>query len=287
MSLTTSEMSPADFAAVCGNGGGNANDGWGGNNGWWVIILLLALGRGFGGYGGGYDGGGGGGQPIVIDAGRTGGGCGCCSPCATQADLAAGFNNSAVLGNLNDLALGQAGIQQTLCQGFNGVNTTVLQGFNGVDNAICTLGYTIQGGFNGLSRELADCCCQTQRAIDRVAYENQANNCALQNTINGTTRDIIDNANANSRAILDFLTQDKIATLTAENQSLRFQASQTAQNAFIGATIDAGVAELIRRTGNDCPQPAYVVQPPTPVNFATNCCGQAQFVTNGCGCGSY
>lgn len=284
MSLTTSEMSPADFAAVCNNGGnGNSNDGWGGNNGWWIIILLLALGRGFGGYGGGYNGGGGNTQPIVIDAGRTGGGCGCCSPCATQADLAAGFNNAAVLGNLNDLALGQAGIQQTLCQGFNGVNTTVLQGFNGVDNAICTLGYTIQGGFNGLSRELADCCCQTQRAIDRVAYENQANTCALQNTINGTTRDIIDNANANSRAILDFLTQDKIATLTAENQSLRFQASQTAQNAFITANQEAQTAELIRRLGADCPTPAYVVQPPTPVNFTTNCCGQAQFATSGCG----
>ena len=101
MSLTTSEMSPADIAAVTGNSN-NGNDGWGGNNGWWVIILLLALGRGFG-YGG-YGGGNGGyTQPIVIDSNA--GVCGCCSPCATQADLAAGFNNSAVLSNLNDLAL--------------------------------------------------------------------------------------------------------------------------------------------------------------------------------------
>lgn len=277
MSLTTSEMTPADIrACTCGNDGYGNGGGMFGNDWAWIVILLLFGwgGRGFGGgFGGGYDGG--------------GNGCGCCNPCATQADLAAGFNNSAVLSNLNDLALGQAGIQQTLCQGFNGVNTTVLQGFNGVDNSICTLGYTIQGGFNGLSRELADCCCQTQRAIDRVAYENQANTCALQNTINGTTRDIIDNANANSRAILDFLTQDKIATLTAENQSLKFQASQTAQNAFITANQEAQTAELIRRLGADCPTPAYVVQPPTPVNFATNCCGQAQFATNGCGCGSY
>lgn len=143
----------------------------------------------------------------------------------------------------------------------------------------------MQGGFNGLSRELADCCCQTQRAIDRVAYENQANTCALQNTINGTTRDIIDNANANSRAILDFLTQDKIATLTAENQSLKFQASQTAQNAFITANQEAQTAELIRRLGADCPQPAYLVNGPTPINFPTNGCGQVQFSNNGCGCG--
>ena len=255
MSLTTSEMTPADIAACTGN---SNNNGWGfgGDGAWWIIILLLFGwgGRGFGnGFGGGYDGG--------------GNGCGCCNPCATQADLAAGFNNSAVLANLNDLALGQANIQQTLCQGFNGVNTTTLQ------------------GFNALSREIGDCCCQTQRAIDGVRYDMATQACETRNTIQNTTRDIIDNANANSRAILDFLTTDKINTLTAENQALRFQASQTAQNAFIGATIDAGVAELIRRTGNDCPQPAYVVQPPQPVTFPTNCCGTVNYASNGCGCG--
>ena len=273
MSLTSDTMTPADIAAVCGNNNRN-NDGMFGNDWAWIVILLLFGwgGRGFGGFGG--FGGGNGGD--------------CCKPCATQADLAAGFNNSAVLSNLNDLALGQAGIQQTLCQGFNGVNTTVLQGFNGVDNAICNLGYNVQGGFNAIGHQIADCCCQTQRAIDRVAYENQSNTCALQNTINSTTRDIIDNANANSRAILDFLTQDKIATLTAENQSLKFQASQTAQNSYIGATVDAAVAELIRRTGNDCPTPAYVVQPPQPVTFPTNCCGTVNYA-GGCntGCGSF
>ena len=122
-----------------------------------------------------------------------------------------------------------------------------------------------------------------------MKYENATNTCAIQNTIQNTTRDIIENANANSRAILDFLTQDKIATLTAENQSLKFQASQTAQNSYIGATVDAAVAELIRRTGNDCPTPAYVVQPPQPVTFATNCCGQTAFAGNVCGngCGSF
>lgn len=284
MSLTASELSAADIAAITGNNGSNNNDGWGGNNGWWIIILLLALGRGWGGQGG-YGGGNGGGQgytqPIIIDSGRSGGSCGCCQPCATVTDLAAGFNNSAVLANLNDLSLGQAGIQQTLCQGFNGVNTTVMQGFNGVDNAICNLGYNVQAGFNGISREIGDCCCQTQRSLDRVAYENQSNTCALQNTIQNTTRDVIENANANSRAILDFLVKDKIDTLQNENLALRFQASQSNQNALINASIDAGVAQIIRRTGNDCPIPSYIVPNP-------NCCYQynVQPVNNcGCGCG--
>ena len=263
MSITTECMTPADIAAVCGN---NRNDGYNnggmfGNDWAWIVILLLFGwgGRGFGGFGGGYG------------AGQ--GGCGC-SPCATQADLAAGFNNSAVLNNLD-------GIENALCQGFNGVNTALLQGFAGVDNAVCTLGYNVQGGFNALSAQLAQCCCDNRAAIADVKYTIANEGCDTRHTIYNSTRDIIDNANANSRAILDFLTQDKIATLTAENQSLKFAASQTAQNAFITANQEAQTAELIRRLGRDCPVPAYVVPNP-------NCCYNANVTFgNGCGCGSY
>lgn len=277
-----SGYSLADIAAATGNNGNNNNDNFA-NSGWWIIILLLAWGRGFG-WGGnnGNNGGGGQGysQPIVIDSGR--GSCGCgCSPCATQADLAAGFSNSAMLSNLNDIQLGQAAIQQTLCQGFNGVNTTALQGFSGVNNAICNLGYNVQAGINGLSREVGDCCCVTQRAIDGVKYDMATQACDTRHTIYNSTRDIIDNANANSRAILDFLTKDKIDTLQNENLALKLQAFQTSQNAYIGATVDSAVAELIRRTGNDCPTPAYVVQPPQPVTFPTNCCGGVNYAS-GC-----
>lgn len=273
MSIGVSEASLSDIAAVTNRNDGYGNDMFGGNGAWWLIVLLLfGWGRGGYGFGGGY--------------GSTGGDC-CCKPCATQADLAAGFNNSAVLSNLNDLALGQAGIQQTLCQGFNGVNTTVMQGFNGVDNAICNLGYNVQGGFNGLSAQLAQCCCDTRAAISDVKYTIANESCDTRHAIYNSTRDIIDNANANSRAILDFLTQDKIATLTAENQSLKFQASQTAQNAFITANQEAQTATLLRRLGAECPQPAYVVQPPQPVTFPTNCCGTVNYASNGCGCGSF
>lgn len=259
MSLTTSEMTPADIRACTG---GNDNGGmWGGD--WLAYILLFALfgGGGFGGFGGF---GGGGILPWLLFAnngfGGFGGGCGV--P-ATQADLAAGFNNSAVLSGIN-------GIDSALCQGFNGLNTAFLQ------------------GVNGLERQIADCCCATQRAIDGVNYNLATQACDTRNTIQNTTRDIIDNANANSRAILDFLTQDKIATLTAENQSLKFQASQSAQNAFISANQEAQTATLLRRLGAECPSPAYLVNAPTPVTFPVNGCGQVQF-GGGCntGCGSF
>ena len=240
MSISTSEMSVADMAAVCGNNRGYDDGfGFGGNGAFWLIILLLfGWGRGGYGFGGGFGGGQGGGYGYP-----------CCGTPATQADLSAAFASNSVLSGIN-------GIDSTLCQGFNGINTAILQN-----------GYNTQAGINTLSHQLADCCCATQRAIDCVKYENSTNTCALQNTINSTTRDIIDNANANSRAILDFLTQDKIATLTAENQSLKFQASQTAQNAFITANQEAQTAELIRRLGRDCPVPAFVVPNP-------NCCYQ-------------
>ena len=246
MSIGVSEASLADIAAVT-----NKNDDgmFGGNSAWWIIVLLLFGwgGRGFGGYG-------------------MGGGCG--APCATQADVRAAVDQQTLISKIDQQTYGMADI-------FNSLNNAIMGGFHGVDNAICTTNYNTQAGFNTLSHQLADCCCTTQRAIDSVKYENATNTCAIQNTIQNTTRDVIENANANSRAILDFLTQDKIATLTAENQSLKFAASQSAQNAFITANQEAQTAELIRRLGRDCPVPAYVVPNP-------NCC--YQYAQPACGC---
>jgi hypothetical protein len=242
-------MTPADIrACTCGNDG--YGDGmFGGNSAWWIIILLLfgwgRNGFGFGGNGGGYG-----------------------EPCATQSDVRAAVDQQTLISKLDQQTYGLADSTYAL-------NNTITNGFHGVDNAICNLGYNVQSGFNGLSHQLSDCCCATQRAIDGVKYENATNTCAIQNTINSTTRDIIENANANSRAILDFLTNDKIATLTAENQSLKFAASQSAQNAFITANQEAQTAELIRRLGRDCPVPAYVVPNP-------NCCYQYAQPTCGC-----
>ena len=135
-----------------------------------------------------------------------------------------------------------------------------------------------------VSRQLSDCCCGTQRAIDGVNYNIAKGFCDLGNVIQNNTRDVIENQNANSRAILDFLTQDKIATLTAENQNLKFAASQSNQNAVLMAAMDANKAEILRRTGAECPTPAYLVNAPTPVSFPVNACGQVQF-GGGCGCG--
>ena len=164
---------------------------------------------------------------------------------------------------------------------------SIISKLDGLTNGLSDSTYAITGAINGLSHQVSDCCCATQRAIDGVNYNMATQACDTRNVIQNSTRDILESNNANTRAILDFLTQDKIATLTAENQSLKFQASQTAQNAYLTATIDSSRAELIRRLGADCPTPAYVVQPPQPVTFPTNCCGQFSGYNNGCGCGNF
>lgn len=233
------------YAVGRDSNGGYGNNGIFGNDWAWIVILLLFGygGRGFGGFGG--------------FGGGFGGGCG--SPCATQADLAAGFNNSAVLSNLDS-------IENSLCEGFNGINTAILQST-----------YNTQGAINGLSHQLAQCCCDNKAAIADVKYAMATESCATRNTIQNTTRDILENANANSRAILDALNANYIRTLEQENNSLRLSASQSAQNAVLMAAMDANKAEILRRTGAECPTAAYIVQPPQPVTFPTNCCGQAQF----------
>ena len=240
------------YAVGRDSNGGYGNNGIFGNDWAWIVILLLFGygGRGFGGFGG--------------FGGGFGGGCG--APCATQADVRSAVDQQTLISKLDQQTYGLADSTYAL-------NNAITNGFFGVQSSLCQ-------GFNGVSREIADCCCATQRAIDSVKYENATNTCAIQNTIQNTTRDVIENANANSRAILDFLTQDKIATLTAENQSLKFAASQSAQNAFITANQEAQTAELIRRLGRDCPVPAYVVPNP-------NCCYNyaVQPTCNTCGGG--
>jgi len=244
-------------------GYGNANGMWG-DGGWiWLIVILGLFGGwgGFGGFGRGY-----GNYANSPDF----------QGYATRADINEGFA-------FNGLQRDVDAIQHGICDSTYALNNTINSGFHSTDMALCNGFNGVQTQISNLGYQLQDCCCQTQRAIDGVNYNMATNTSALQNTMNNNARDIIDNQNAGTRAILDFLTQDKISSLTAENQALKFQASQTAQNAFITANQEAQTAELIRRLGADCPQPAYVVQPPTPVNFPTNCCGTFSGY-NGCGC---
>ena len=280
MSITTSEMSVADFAAVCGNNRNNDGFGFGGDNAWWIIILLLFGwgGRGYG-FGGGFGGNGGGGS------------CGC-SPCATQADVRAAVDQQTLVSKLDQQTYG-------LADTFTSLNNTLNNNFRGIDNAICTLGYQTQAGVNTLSAQLAQCCCDTRGAIKDVGIGVERAGWDISKQISDCCCDI-EKMNLQGRfdaqmynnntlmaidklgdRIIDYMSNEKLQTLRDENQALRLAASQSQQNAFITANQEAQTAELIRRLGRDCPVPAYVVPNP-------NCCYQYNVQpVNNCGCGGF
>jgi hypothetical protein len=211
------------------------NNGMFGGDGWWAIIIFALIfgwgGNGFGGLGG-------------FGGNRNG----FVEPCATQADVRAAVDQQTLISKLDQQTYGLADSTYAL-------NNSITTGFHGVDNAICTLGYQNQQGFSNLASQMASCCCETGRAIERGFAETNYNMatqaCDIKHAINDSTR-----------SILDFLTTDKIATLQAENQNLKLQASQAAQNAYL-------LNEL-----KPCPIPAYLTcSPYTTYNVGT--CGCA------------
>ena len=173
---------------------------------------------------------------------------------ATRADINAGFQ-------FNDLQNSVRGIERGICDGF----------------------YSVQGGFNTLSSQLAQCCCDNRAAVADLKYDLSTQFCGLGNAIQMQTRDIIDNQNANYRGIMDFLVTEKLSAKDAQIAQLQNQVSQANQTAAFRAAIDASTAEIIRRTGNDCPTPAYWVNPPTPVQAP--CSWTNGGFNGGCGCG--
>lgn len=267
---TSNGYSLSDIAAVTGGNRGNGGFGDGfGENGWWIILLFLFTGWGRNGWGG--NGGSDGGSGYVLNPYLYGG-----APCATKDDVRAAVDQQTLISKLDNQTYG-------LSDSTYALNNAITAGFHGVDNAICTLGYQNQQGFNGIGHQISDCCCETQRAIERgfcdINYNMATQACDTRRAIADSTRDIIDSQNAGTRAILDFLTQDKIAALQAENQTLKFAASQANQNLALGAMMDANTAEILRRVA-PTPVPAYPVCPPyNAYGFGGGFCGS--------GCGSF
>lgn len=250
----------SDIAAVTGN---NRNDnGWGDNGAWWIVLFVLFF--AFGGWGGnGWGNNGGGATPYTTSA-------------VTQADLQRGFDTQSIIGKLD-------GINNGLCDGFyavqsgmNGINTNILQTGFGIQQAINADTIANMQNTNALQAQLANCCCETREAIQGVNYNMAQNTCALQNTMNSNTRDIIDSQNAGTRAILDYLCNEKISSLQAENTDLRRAASQDRQSALLTTQMAAQAQQIINAV-NPAAVPAYVVPNPNAYAYGCGC-------NTGCGC---
>ena len=168
------------------------------------------------------------------------------------------------------ISQGVADVTSTVTNGFNTQNLTNLQNSNAIQRDIYA--NTVSGNQNttAIQNQLAQCCCDLKSLFADTNYNMATSTCAINTNLSNSTRDIVDSQNANTRAILDAIAQskvdamqDKIATLTAQNQSLQFAASQAAQNDYLTNAL------------RPCPVPAYVV-----ANPYCNC-GQQIY---GCGC---
>lgn len=258
MSITASEMTPADIAAV--TNGGNS-DGFGdGNGAWWLIVLFLFA---MGGWGNGFGGNAGGGYVV--------------------SDVQRGFDQSAVMAGINGLASdccnGFSGVQQSLCNGFAGVNQTVQNGFSQAEIANNARQMANMNQMFGLQSQFADCCCENRLGLANLTSTVLAENCADREALSNGIRDIITNQTSNTQAILDKMCQQELDAERRENAELRSRLnmldlaqSQTAQTAQILAD-NARQTTVLEDYLNPVPRPAYVVQNP-------NCCQQ-----NNCGCG--
>lgn len=237
------------------DGNGN-NNGWGAEGSWlWFIIVIFAI-FGWGGFGNGFGG-----------NGMNGG---------VGSEIQRGFDNQAVVSKLD-------GITNGLCDGFyavqtgmNGINTNILQTGFGIQQAINADTVANMQNTNALQSQLANCCCETREAIQGVNYNMATNTCALQNTMNSNTRDIIDSQNAGTRAILDYLCNEKISSLQAENSDLRRAASQDRQSALLTTQMATQTQQIINAV-NPSAIPAYVVPNPNAYAYGCGC-------NTGCGC---
>lgn len=230
--------------------GNNGNSGFGGygNGDWaWIIVLFLIFGfgrNGFGGFGGGN---GGVGENYIL-----------ATDFATIERKLDGINNGicdSTFALNNTINNGFFGVQNSLTQGFSGLNTALLQGNYALSSQLANC-------CCGIERQIADCCCATQRGLDAVNYNNVINTNSIQQTLCNNTRDIIENQNANYRALHDEIVANRIEDKNAQIQAqqneinaLRLRASQEAQNAYL-------INEL-----KPCPSPSYIVPNP-------NCCYQ-------------
>ena len=222
----------------------------------------------YGGFGGGWGSfGGGGAYPV-------------------ESILQRSLDTQTIIGKLDGLNNGTCDGFYAMQNSINGLGTTVMQTASQAELARCQQQAALMQQLYNQSFQNQQCCCETQRLIERTSCDaayaaatNAAN--IIQNAHNDTDR-VIAKLDAMEMARKD----ETIAALRGQVQALNLAQSQANQNAAIGAMISASEATILRRTGAECPVNAVVVQPNTPVQFPTNCCGQAAFNgwgNNGCG----
>ena len=280
-----------------GNGGGAfGNNGFGGDWAW--IILLLLLGWGNNGNGNGFGGGYGFGGFAADGAALY--------PWMNQAEITTqGFQNQLLNDNITSIRDGVSNLSTQLCNCCSDIQMSLCNGFAGVEQganarqmanmqSVFGLQSAVNQGFNGLSSQLADCCCENRLGTADLKYTIATENCADRAAISDGIRDVITNQTANTQRILDQLCADKIdaknekiADLERKLTMADLRASQIAQTAEIQRGQVGEVDALYQRL-RDCPVPTQPVYGSQPIfTCPQNNCGCGCGGNNGCGCGNF
>lgn len=152
-------------------------------------------------------------------------------------------------------------VNNGICDSTFALNNAITGGFSTAELSRANQQAALMQQLNAMQMQNQECCCENRAAIAQVRYDMATQACDTRNTVNTAARDIVENANANSRAILDFLTQSKLQDLQSANQELRLQASQAAQNNYL-------ISQL-----RPTPIPAYQSCNPWASGSYTGCCG--------------
>lgn len=240
----------SEYPTIISTNGNGGIGGFGGEGWWGIILIALLFGWGRNGFGGGY--GGSGSEMLGYELGKM----------ATTNDIASGFNNNAVLSSLNDIKLGMSNAQNYNNQGFAGLDKSIVTATNQLSQGLCTLGYNIATGFNGVNQSIANCCCDLKSLLLENRYINERQTC-----------DLITNNNTNTQKLLDYLQNEKITTLTAENTALKGKISNEAQTATIISALSPKQ-----------PIPAYPVFPATTFAYPTGVTFGVNATNTTCGC---
>lgn len=275
--------------------GGGGGFGFGGQDGWWIIILLLLFGNGMWG---GFGGMGGMMWPMMMGGMGAGMGLDYLYPWLNNSEhISDGFRDqqiqttlsgiqSGITSGFGDVQLGIAGVNQNICQTGNSIQNALCQGFAGTTAAVTGAQNAIVQQLYGneianLNRSFAE---QTANTAGFTGVQSSL--CDIRYGSATNTRDIIENQNRNSQAILDKLcaleldgVKGQLAAAQRENVGLQNQLnmaalreSQTAQNAFIAQGFANEVDQLYNRL-NNCPVPSTPVYGRTPIFTCGNNAG--------------
>lgn len=279
MSITASEMTPADIAAVTNNGGNGFGNGFGGD-GWWVLLLWLAMMNGGWGMGGMYGG---------MMGGM--GGFGLYPWLDNSQNINDGFRDQMLNNNVTSIRDGIANLSTQLCGCCGDMQMALANGFAGVEQganarqiANMQQAFAAQTammqGFTASQAQLAQASADNRLGIANLGSDIAREACATRTNDTQNTQAILNVINGGIQSIKDQLCQDKIDAKNDEIAQLRQEVlfargkdSQDLQTAQI-------TNDIYTRLSN-CPVPSTPVYGRTPIFTCNNNTGC------GCGCGSF